>query len=208
MQHQTLLLPLFYLPPIEFFSLLLNSKEILIEQHEHYVKQTYRNRCHILGANGTVPLSIPVQHGKKEHTKFKEMKISYADNWQKLHWKSIESAYRSSPYFEYYEDQFKGFYHNQYEFLFDFNLELIKVVLQILDIQKELKFTKSYEEDYSNNYVDQRDSLHPKKESDHKIIPYTQVFSSKFDFIPNLSIIDLLYNEGPNAINFLKHTED
>ena len=105
----TALLSTAYLPPIQYFSVLKKNKTVAIEHHEHFVKQTYRSRCHIYGANGMLKLSIPVMHSR-ERTIIKDIRISYNDNWQKLHWRSIESAYRCSPYFEYYESEFASYY--------------------------------------------------------------------------------------------------
>ncbi len=135
------------------------------------------------------------------------MLIDYDTNWQKLHWKSIESAYRSSPFFEFYEDDLKPFYEKKYKFLLDFNIEIQNMVLEHLDIDVNLKFTDKYCHILTEEIDDLREKIHPKKKEndpDFITVEYTQVFQGKYGFIPNLSIIDLLFNEGPNAIEALK----
>jgi len=194
-----------YLGPIQYFSKLLKYDIAFIEQHENFTKQTYRNRCKIYGANGELSLSIPVKKTSPK-IKVKELLIDYDTNWQKLHWKSIESAYRSSPYFEFYEDDFKPFYEKKNKFLVDFNLEIQQVILEHLDISIDIKNTEHYARELDATTDDFRDKIHPKKQvndSEFNIISYTQVFQDKHGFVPNLSIIDLLFNEGPNAIGLL-----
>ena len=131
--------PLFYLPPIQFFSELLEHKEeIILERSEHFPKQTYRNRATIHSPQGKLDLIVPVLRGSKVHTRVKDVRISYDFNWQRLHWLSIQTSYRSSAYFEFYEDFFAPFYEKKWDFLFDFNEELFQVVL------KQLKANISY----------------------------------------------------------------
>lgn len=195
-----------YLAPIQYFTKLFKYDEVFIEKHENFIKQSYRNRCKIYGANGELSLSIPVKKISLK-TKIKDLLIDYDTNWQKLHWKSIESAYRSSPFFEFYEDDLKPFYEKKYKFLLDFNIEIQNMVLEYLDIDVNLKFTDKYYDEQDNYFDDLREKIHPKKEyvdPNFKIVEYTQVFQEKYGFIPNLSIIDLLFNEGPNAIEALK----
>jgi hypothetical protein len=195
-----------YLPPLQFFGKLLLYDKIILEKHEHYVKQSYRNRCSVYGANGKLDLTIPLQHSS-ERTTVSQKKISYNDNWQQLHWMSICSAYRSSPYFEYFEEDFEIFYKNKYEFLFDFNLELIEQICRALKMNIEFSVTEQFEKEYEgvddlrlfispkNNFEDDKD-FHSKN--------YYQVFADKYGFIPNLSIVDLLFNEGLKTIDILK----
>src|SRR4051812_40110753 len=122
-----------YLPPVEYFQKIVSVPNISIEKHEHFVKQTYRNRCHILGANGLQILSIPLTN-THEKTPISKKEIAYAQDWQKLHWRSIRSAYANSPYFIYYEDDLRTFYETRFEFLFDYNTELLKTILKLLKI--------------------------------------------------------------------------
>ena len=191
-----------YLPPISYVSKLLKAEEVVIEQHEHYIKQTYRNRTEIYGANGKLSLTIPVDHHDLFTLPIKEVKISRDQPWQKIHWRSIESAYRNSPYFEYYEDDLKVFYGKEYTYLLEWNNELLKSVLHIAGIKKEISFTASYEKEHEN-ILDLRGAFTPEKRSMNEL-QYRQVFSDKHGFIADLSIIDLLFNEGPKAIGHLQ----
>lgn len=192
------LLPTSYLPPISYFSLLLKSEKVLIEQHEHYIKQTYRNRCDILTANGKLSLSIPLQkHSPKEI--ISEKRISYSEPWQIKHWRAITSAYKNSPYFEYFEDEFKPFYFKEHEFLLKYNTDLTKLILQILRIKKELYFTKEFKREFDG--TDLRGALDRLPEVNNPV--YYQVFASKSGFTPHLSVIDLLFNTGLESIDYL-----
>jgi len=189
-----------YLAPIQYFTKFVEYDKVIIEAHENFIKQTYRNRCKIYGANGEISLSIPVKKSAPK-TLIKELQIDYDTNWRKLHWKSIESAYNSSPFFEYYIDDFLPFYTKKYKYLFDFNTELLIMILENIDISTKIDFTETF---FNSEYEmdDFREQIHPKKKNidkNFKIIEYTQVFQSKHCFIPNLSIVDLLFNEGPNA---------
>ena len=197
-----------YLPSLQYFATLISHHHILIEKWEHFVKQTYRNRCYIYSANGALSLIIPIQHGRSEHTIMKDVKIAHDYNWQKIHWKSIEAAYRCSPFFEFYEDEFAPFYQKKYEYLMDYNEELMDIILKLLDIQITISYTEKHEKKYAENSTDFRSSLSPqiKMMDTHFHSPhYLQVFSNQHGFIPNLSIIDLLCNEGTNAKEYLNN---
>ncbi len=194
-----------YLPPLQYFSKLIKYDEVLIEAHENFIKQTYRNRCNIYGANGLLTLSVPVKKTSTK-TKIKDLYIDYDTNWRKLHWKSIESAYRSSPFFEFYADYFEPFYHKKYQFLIDFNHDLIETIADQLEIDLSIRYTEKYMHGEEVGGDDFREVIHPKKElddSDFVSKEYFQVFAEKHHFIPNLSIIDLLFNTGPEALNYL-----
>ena len=195
--------PLFYLPPIELFSKLLQDKEnILIERFEHFPKQTYRNRTSIHSPQGKLDLIVPVIRGSKVHTKVKDVRISYDFNWQRLHWLSIQTCYRSSAYFEFYEDHFAPFYEKKWDFLFDYNLELFQIILQQLKLNLKFSYTDSYQKEYPE-FADLRENIHPKITSELKVKPYYQVFEDRNGFIPNLSIVDLLFNQGPQSAQYL-----
>lgn len=191
-----------YLGPIQFFVQIAKSYNVTIETQEHYNKQTYRNRCQIYGANGLLNLSIPIQKTGTSHSKIKDVKINYADRWQKIHWKSFESAYRRSPYFEFYEHKFEKYFNNQkHTFLFDYNLDIFTTVLELLDLSQTINFTEEFIKEPANTF-DLRNK-DPKKNKELSYSRYIQVFEDKAGFIPNLSIVDLLFNEGPNSKSYL-----
>jgi hypothetical protein len=199
-----LVLPAFYLPPVSYFSALQTSSlPILLEQHEHYPKQTYRNRTSVYSANGKLDLIIPVRHGKDGHTKMKDVRISYEAGWQRLHWMSLQTAYRSSAYFEFYEADFAVFYERQYEWLFDYNVVQLELLLRLLKIDRQVEYTERYREDYGPT-MDFRQVIHPKKNAPGSgAKPYYQVFENKHGFISDLSIVDLLFNHGPHSKGYL-----
>lgn len=205
MEKTDKLFPCFYLAPIAAVSEMLGADgdEILIEKFEHFPKQTYRNRASIYSPNGKLDLIIPVRRGAKVHTVMKDVRISYESDWQRLHWMSLQTSYRRSAYFEFYEDDFAPFYEKKYEFLFDFNTDLTSMLLRLLKIRKALTFTTSYQ-DSDAGIQDFRNRIHPKQTYQAKEFkPYFQVFEPKHGFLPNLSIVDLLFNQGPNSLNFL-----
>jgi hypothetical protein len=196
-------LPMFYLPPVDYFVQLNTYKpDILIEREEHFPKQTYRNRANIYSPDGVLALVVPVIKGSKNHTKVKDVKISYDFMWQRLHWQSLQACYRRSAYFEFYEDDFAPFYEKQITYLFDYNQELLNLLLKLTKIKTELNFTDEYQAEYPNLH-DFRFSINPKKESEIQQKPYFQVFEDRRGFMKNLSIIDLLFNQGPQTINYL-----
>lgn len=203
--NQKVLLSTAYLAPIQYYSKLLSYKEVIIEIHDNFIKQTYRNRCKIYSANGELSLSIPVKKINPK-TKLKDIIIDYDTNWQKLHWKSIESAYKSSPFFEYYADDLQPFYKKRYDLLVDFNSDIQKVILGLLEEKVNFIYTDNFLKEENCLCDDFRDKIHPKKiihDNQFEIKEYNQVFNEKHGFITNLSIIDLIFNEGPNAINYL-----
>lgn len=195
------LLPTAYLAPISYYAILLQHKNCKIEIHEHFVKQSIRNRCEIYGANGKLQLTIPKVRRGSSKTIIKEIKISYKINWQKLHWNAIKSAYNSSPFFEYYKDEIEPFFKKKESNLFDFNNKLQNVILELLQEDKCSDFTTSY--------------LHKTEFSDlrnydfflESASKYNQVFMEKHNFIPNLSILDLLFNLGPESSDYLHNID-
>lgn len=195
------LLPIFYLPPISWFSeFLKQDQEISLEMFEHFPKQTYRNRVNIYAANGKLSLIIPiVNKGKRA---IKEVEISYAEDWQKLHWKSIKNAYQSSPYFEYYEAKLYKIYECNASNLTEFNLNALKIILEILKVDKEFVFSDFYQKDFQGK--DLREAFSAKKQNNDMFPEYYQTFSGKWGFISDLSIIDLLCNMGPESITYFK----
>lgn len=199
-----------YLAPVQYYSKLLESKPVLIEQYDNYVKQTYRNRCFIVSANGPIALSIPVVHPSSEKMAMRDIRIAEHGNWQHVHWNAIVSAYNSTPFFEFYQDDFYPFYHNRYDFLFDFNEELRALLLKLLNIEVEsISYTQKYNKDVGEGDSDYRDIIHPKKDwkmldTDFVSVPYYQVFEQKYGFMENMSIIDLLFNMGNESLLILE----
>jgi hypothetical protein len=200
------ILPTAYLPPIQYFSKLKKYETCLIEHHEHFPKQTYRNRCEIYSPNGRLTLSVPlVKRGQRQAAK--DIKISYDSDWQTLHWRSLESSYRRSPFFEYYEDDFAPFYHEKkFEFLVDLNEAMLPVLLDLLKLKVNYSFTSSYEKEHPDA-ADFRELISPKEDikndPDFYPEPYLQVFEPRHGFLPNLSVADLLFNQGSKALDFI-----
>jgi hypothetical protein len=200
-----LVLPLAYFPPVPYFKLMLGHGQTIIELHENFHKQYYYNRCLIYGANGVLKLTIPILH-KHKRTVIKDVRISYEHNWRTLHWRSIEAAYRRSPYFEFYEHHFINIFADfKPDFLFEWNLKILEILNSILGNTIPIAFTEEYSEQY-DNMNDSRALAAPAVLALQpiKTPPYHQVFEERYGFIPNLSIIDLLFCEGPRAIDFLK----
>jgi len=210
-QKISILLELQYLPPIQYFTKLIRHKTLFLEQCEHYQKGSYRNRCHIATANGLQRLSIPLKKGKNEQQRIREVRIAYDEHWQAKHWQSIRSAYGNAPFFEFYSDVLEPFYSKNYRFLFDWNWDFLDAVIDLLSIDCEVKFTESYEEQNDNPKVlDLRNSIHPKlhlTKEDPCFSPtkYAQVFEEKHGFLPNLSILDLLFCTGPQSLEILEN---
>jgi hypothetical protein len=192
--------PLFYLPPVSYFtSLKANNFEFILEKFEHFPKQTYRNRASIASPNGSLDLVVPVVKGAKVHTPYKDVKISYDERWQRLHWLSLQTCYRSSAYFEFYEDGLVPFYEKKYDYLFDYNYELLSWLFKQLKVSSDLATTNSYDDVSENDF---RNAMTKKEVPNIQTKPYFQVFSDRNEFIPNLSIVDLLFNQGPQAKNY------
>lgn len=196
------LLPIFYLPPISWFSEFLKEEnDVILEQSENFPKQTYRNRTNIYGANGKLSLIIPIHHTGNRC--IKDVEISYAEDWQKLHWKSIKNAYQSSPYFEYYETKLENIFKDQPKTLLAFNLKALKMILEILKTEKEYSLTEEYVQ--SVEFLNFREKFSAKKDSEYQMNEYYQTFSDKLGFIKDLSIIDLICNLGPESNSYIKN---
>lgn len=202
LRNSEILLSTAYLAPVEYMTVLLYAKKAILEQNENYQKQSYRNRCRIATSNGVMDLNIPVI--KATDNPVRDVRISEHNNWQVQHWRSIETAYNSSPFFEFYSDDLRPFYEKKWVFLWDFNYELQQCICKLLEFKHELTFSAGYEAFPSEGIIDLRNSIHPKKKSLIEITPYYQVFEQKFGFISNLSILDLLFNMGNEAQLVLK----
>ena len=220
---KTTLLSTAYLPPIEYILKCMQGP-VTLEVCEHYIKQTYRNRALIATANGVQALSIPVVHVSSKMP-ILDVRIDYATPWQRLHWKTLDTAYNGSPYFLYFQDYIRPFYEKKYEFLFDFNLELMQVILKLFGKDFQPQRTSEFIADYGQqrgggqekcpqnvdggqvendrqkeDIEDLRNAIHPKRRhEDGYPFPhpsYTQIFEDRIGFVPNLSIVDYLFNEG------------
>lgn len=188
-----------YLAPVQHYAHLYRTRKAYEEHHEHYVKQTYRNRCYIATAEGAMALTIPVEHG--ERLPIHQLRIADHGRWQAVHWNALQTAYDASPFFEYYEDDFRPLYTERFERLVDFNAALQRVVLNLLELSVELQPTTAYEAS-PTTMLDLRTAIrpkHPQPDALFRIVPYYQVFASRTGFLPNLSIVDLLFNMGPEA---------
>lgn len=190
----TVLLSSAYLPPVQFFSAM-KGNNVLIEQFDNYRKQTLRNRCLIATAGGMQALTIPVVKSDAPKQLMKDVRISDHGDWRRQHWNALESAYMSTPYFMYYQDDFRPFYERKWEFLLDFNMELTMVILKLAGIGTSMELTESFESG-PDCMTDLRGLIEPGK-SCYQAKPYWQVFSEKYGFLPNLSAVDLLFNMGP-----------
>lgn len=202
-----MIFPALYNGPINYYARLVQQELIVLEQHDSYTKQTYRNRCLIMGPNGVIPLSIPVsrKHGKK--TPMHEIRIDYGSHWDRIHWRSLVASYASSPYFEYLIDEIKPVYQKKFNFLIDLNRQLIDLTLGILGLNIQITYSEVFTPISSEE--DPRFFIHPKKNqeiADPSFHPkeYRQVFSDRLGFRPNLSILDLIFNEGPLALPYLR----
>jgi hypothetical protein len=204
-----ILLTTAYFPPPEYFVSASAAGNVLIERHENYLKQTYRNRCVIMAANGILPLVIPVKRLKGRKTPIRDIKPDYNYRWQRLHLITIESAYRSAPFYEYYIDEILPFFKNKYPYLLDLNSAIFDKMLELMNLGVSWKYTCGYMKDPPQGFIDKRESFHPKKDnpglrSVREIIRYGQVFQDRWGYIPGLSILDFLFNVGPDAGALLK----
>ncbi len=193
-----------YLPPIWYIEKLLLTDTIVIEHHEHFVKQTIRNRCHILSPNGVQSLIVPVVHQNRFRTAVKDIRIANELSWQRQHWRSLCAAYRRSAYFEFYQDDMIFFYEKKYEFIFDFNLDLLRFLLEQLNIKKTINFTAEFQDPEKisqDNFRVKCNAGSPLVSGSEK--KYPQVFSYKEDFVEGLSMVDLLFSMGPSSKNYI-----
>lgn len=202
-----------YFGPIQWYRKLCQGRQVIIEQCESFQKQTYRNRCVIATANGPLALIVPVERSTPsagQGTTIRDVCISDHGNWRHLHWNAIVSAYGDSPFFEYYQDDLRPFFERRWKYLFDFNEAIRDVLCQLLDISPSVTFTRQYARHYPADGPDAaddcRDTIRPKlppDDRDARIHPYYQVYARRHGFLPNLSIIDLLFNMGNESIFWL-----
>ena len=198
-----LLLPS-YFPSIAQMAAMVQADEVVFEIDDNYQKQSYRSRTYIAHSNGVLLLNIPIKHSKDgKKNKTKDVIIENDFPWQIQHWKSLESAYRTSPYFEYYEDDLKPLFLKPVNSLLKFNMEVFDFVCELLDVNINYTFTTEYFKNPAQQ--DLRILANPKLKLDFKLAPYFQVLTKEDEFLPNLSILDLLFNEGTNALTYLEN---
>lgn len=208
MESKDIILGSAYLAPVSYFAALYSCRKAYIERYDHYMKQTYRNRCVIASADGPLALTIPVEKSSEGKCAMKDIRVSEHGNWRHVHRNAFVAAYKQSPFFDYYVDEFNAFFDRKYEFLYDFNMELTQWLCEQIDIQPELVPTTGYM-DTGEGILDLREAIHPKKSavdmaSFYRPVPYYQVFDSRHGFQPDLSIVDLLFNMGPESLLVLR----
>lgn len=203
----TLLIESQYFPSISFYKTLINYDILLIERYEHYQKVSYRNRCYIAGPNGSILLSVPLARGKNQRTVMKDVRISNDERWQALHWKTLVSAYRRSPWFEYHEEELGKLFTKEVSYLLDWNLMCLEWVNKVLGVTTPITFTEAYNKTYEagTGIIDARDTILPGRTTvDENTLHYTQVFQERAGFLPDLSILDLIFCEGRRSVELLK----
>ena len=191
-----------YLPPVEYFSLIAQADEVSVEREENYLKQSFRNRCYILSVHGPQLLSVPVYLGSQHKTPLKEIRIDYSKRWQQVHLRAISASYSASPYFQFYFENIEKIINKSFEFLIDLNLELTESVLKMLKIKTKLTYSTNFKP-VSEDENDFRYKISPKKETQFFVREYIQVFNNDNKFVHGLSIIDLIFNMGPEASGYL-----
>ena len=196
-----------YFGPIQWYQKL-HRMPCIIEQHDHFVKQTYRNRCVIATANGTQTLTVPIERYDGTKCPMRDIRISDHGNWRHLHWNALVSAYGETPFFEFYADDLRPFFEKRHTFLFDLNLDIMHTMCQLLDVRPQVTLSEQYivlpsEDDAVIDFREAIRPKHPLPDADFNPTPYYQVRAQRHGFLPNLSILDLLFNEGPEGIFYL-----
>ena len=204
----TALLQTTYFGPIQWYQKLYRYDHCLIEQYDSFQKQTYRNRCVIATANGTQALTVPIEHlplTSHPSPLVKDLRISDHNQWRRVHWNALQSAYSESPFFEYYADDLRPFFEKKYEFLIDFNENIRQKICELIDIHPNVEYTSEYISHLSSldDFRDVINAKHPKPDADFEAKEYWQVFQHKHGFQSNLSILDLLFNLGPESVFYL-----
>lgn len=208
---ETILTELHYFPNIEFFSQAIRCTQVIIEQWEHYNKGSYRNKCFVASSSGVQRLSIPLEKGKHDGQPIKEVKIAYQEPWQRTHWRTLVASYKSAPYFEHYASIVQPFFTKPYIYLFDLNLEILETLRPHLGLPPVFRLSDAYHKTYDSSVMDIRHKISSKKwpivsSSGFHPSKYSQVFEEKTGFLPNLSILDLLFCTGPEAKIILKES--
>ena len=203
---KTALLTSSYFGPVQWYQKLNRYDACLIEQHDHYQKQSFRNRCLIATTNGVQALSIPIERYEGGKCEMKDIRISDHGNWRHLHWNALLSAYGESPFFEFYADDIAPFFDRKWDFLLDFNMEISLKMCDLININPKISLTGEYQKELPQATADFREAIHPKHphpDEEFESKPYYQVYQQKFGFQGNLSILDLLFNEGNKSIFYL-----
>lgn len=201
--EKPVLLPTAYLPSVHYFMLMAAAPQVFIEKHETYPKRTFRNRCEIYTANGKLPLTIPVTKVDGNHTRVDRIKISDQYDWQTMHWRAIRIAYTNSPFYLYYKDDIEIFYQKNFDNLFDFNMKFLNELCELIGLEVKISITESFEK-VPEDMADFRHILSPKfNVSTFQFKPYYQAFAEKHGFMPGLSVLDLLFNMGPETLKII-----
>lgn len=195
-----------YFPNVAHMAAIAQANRVTFEMDDNFAKQTYRTRTYIYAANGKLLLNIPVVYTQKNRQKYRDVKVSHDTNWQSLHWKSLLSAYKTSPFFEYYEDDLHPLFEMKAEYILDFNMKCFEVICECLQLEKTWLQTEIFQHDVPDT-TDLRHLVNPKSNVPFQNEPYTQVFSNKHGFKNNLSILDVLFNEGPNALHYIEQQD-
>ena len=198
-----------YLAPVEYYAHLMAAGEAWVEVHDHYMKQTYRNRCIIAGLNGRIDLTVPTVKPDTLKCATKDIRISDHGNWRHMHLYALESAYGHTPYYEFYRDDFVPFYERKWDYLVDFNEALQEMVCGLIGLEVKVSRTEEYLPEVEG--LDLREVIHPKRDyacldASFQVVPYYQVFQERLGFLPNLSVVDLLFNLGPESLILLKQS--
>ena len=194
-----------YFPPISYVAAMLDKPVVVVEQYETFPKQTYRNRAVVATANGLLPLSVPVIRTNGNHTYTKDMDICYNENWAAKHWRAIESAYNSSPYFLYYKDDVEAILNKKHRTLLELNMDILAFVFKKLKVAKDIILSTDFVVvDANADIEDYRNRFSPKNKEIIQLPPYDQVFEDRYGFQQDLSILDLLFNMGPDSLGYLK----
>ncbi len=207
-----------FFPPIEYLARCVQSESVIIEAHEHFQKGSYRNRCHIAGANGLQVLSVPLRRNKdikndiedikNDIRSIKSIKIAYDVDWQKQHWRTLQTAYGSAPFWDFYAPILERFFNQKFDYLLDYNVEILKIVFKLLKIEKMVNISLSTT--YNGVFTegsDFRNTISPKINSSLNPINYSQLFNDRYAFIPHLSVLDLLFCCGNQSLSILKNAE-
>ena len=202
LNERTALLQTTYFGPVQWYQKLRRYDQCLIEQYDSYQKQTFRNRCVIATANGMQALTVPVEHGE-EKILLKDLRISDHNQWRRVHWNALQSAYSESPFFDYYVDDIRPFFEQKYEFLIDFNETIRQKICELIDFQPKVTYTTNFLNDHNADFREVINAKHPLPDPDFQPKRYWQVFQHKHGFLPNLSILDLLFCMGPESIFYL-----